>query len=238
MSVIWQLPGDILHSVYSEWLGWKDVSRLVKGSNEDWAFCLSHVLTRRQYKKVTLQLKEDYYHPVESLRSVLEEYEILETNASEATLISLLQDLPHLDCLYLRRFDDNHYTDATFAAIIQHVAKSLTKFEVVSGDMDMNGFSRFDRFMSELIKKCELLTSLTICRCGLESLVAVSKHSSLRLAVLTTDPSVPEEMLDGLLLDEKVMWPSTLEIAAVISYMRIFAYEFNEKSRHWSKQGM
>eukprot|EP00981_Chlorochromonas_danica_P004063 scaffold769_cov178-Ochromonas_danica.AAC.6 len=28
MSVIWQLPGDILHSVYSEWLGWKDVSRL------------------------------------------------------------------------------------------------------------------------------------------------------------------------------------------------------------------
>eukprot|EP00981_Chlorochromonas_danica_P012704 scaffold5304_cov99-Ochromonas_danica.AAC.1 len=28
MSVIWHLPGDILHSVYSEWLGWKDVSRL------------------------------------------------------------------------------------------------------------------------------------------------------------------------------------------------------------------
>eukprot|EP00981_Chlorochromonas_danica_P004059 scaffold769_cov178-Ochromonas_danica.AAC.2 len=28
MSVIWQLPDDILHSVYSEWLGWEDLSHL------------------------------------------------------------------------------------------------------------------------------------------------------------------------------------------------------------------
>eukprot|EP00981_Chlorochromonas_danica_P004083 scaffold784_cov229-Ochromonas_danica.AAC.3 len=28
MSVVWCLPRDVLHSVYSEWLEWKDLSRL------------------------------------------------------------------------------------------------------------------------------------------------------------------------------------------------------------------
>eukprot|EP00981_Chlorochromonas_danica_P009271 scaffold2583_cov109-Ochromonas_danica.AAC.1 len=28
MSVMWQLPTDILHSVYGEWLGRKDLARL------------------------------------------------------------------------------------------------------------------------------------------------------------------------------------------------------------------
>eukprot|EP00981_Chlorochromonas_danica_P011072 scaffold3715_cov249-Ochromonas_danica.AAC.1 len=28
MSVMWKLPRDILHSVYGEWLEWKDLTRL------------------------------------------------------------------------------------------------------------------------------------------------------------------------------------------------------------------
>eukprot|EP00981_Chlorochromonas_danica_P006227 scaffold1310_cov219-Ochromonas_danica.AAC.2 len=48
MSVIWQLPGDILHSVYSEWLGWKDVSRLDvacvgKSDREVWLTSLTNL---------------------------------------------------------------------------------------------------------------------------------------------------------------------------------------------------
>eukprot|EP00981_Chlorochromonas_danica_P010060 scaffold2983_cov208-Ochromonas_danica.AAC.1 len=70
---------------------------------------------------------------------------------------------------------------------------------------------------------------------GLESLVAVSKHSSLRFVDLTMTESVTEEMLDGLLLDDKVTWPSSLVTASVRSHS--LCYEFNKKkSRHWSKQ--
>eukprot|EP00981_Chlorochromonas_danica_P001458 scaffold303_cov144-Ochromonas_danica.AAC.2 len=70
---------------------------------------------------------------------------------------------------------------------------------------------------------------------GLESLVAVSKHSSLRDVELYLTESVTEEMLDGLLLDDKVTWPSSLVRARVRSHS--LCYEFNKKkSRHWSKQ--
>eukprot|EP00981_Chlorochromonas_danica_P013232 scaffold5987_cov222-Ochromonas_danica.AAC.2 len=63
--------------------------------------------------------------------------------------------------------------------------------------------------LTELIKSCELIESLIIRCCGLESLVAVSKHSSLSVVHLITE-SVSEEMLDGLLLDEKTHSPKPL----------------------------
>eukprot|EP00981_Chlorochromonas_danica_P003417 scaffold654_cov207-Ochromonas_danica.AAC.2 len=111
---------------------------------------------------------------------------------------------------------DYHYTGATLAAIIQHVARSLTELFIGyrRGSLNEHAFSHFDR---------------------LKGLVAVSKHSSLRDVKLAMTGSVPEEMLNGLLLDEKVTWPSSLVKASVIS--RSNYYEFKKKkSRHWSKQ--
>eukprot|EP00981_Chlorochromonas_danica_P015210 scaffold10898_cov189-Ochromonas_danica.AAC.1 len=197
----------------------RSVSIWVKGPNEDWAVCLSHALRRRQYKKVTLRLRGNYYHPVGNLKSLLEPYEIcLETSAPESTLISLLQDLPHLNGLCMTILFDYQYTYATLAAITQHAAKSLNELRVACRRMEVNALSRFDRLVSELIKKCELLASLRISGCGLESLVAVSKHSSLRdVDFRTFNDVVSEQMLDGLLLDEKVQWPSTLEEGTVES---------------------
>eukprot|EP00981_Chlorochromonas_danica_P004650 scaffold921_cov190-Ochromonas_danica.AAC.7 len=57
MSVIWQLPGDILHSVYSEWLGWKDVSRLDvacvgKSDREVWLTSLTDLTAVLHAEKV------------------------------------------------------------------------------------------------------------------------------------------------------------------------------------------
>eukprot|EP00981_Chlorochromonas_danica_P014737 scaffold8710_cov180-Ochromonas_danica.AAC.1 len=214
----------------------KAVSIYVKDSNDDWAVCLFHVLRRRQYKQVTLRLTEDYYRHVENLKSLLEPYEIrLETSAPESTLISLLQDLPHLNSLCMTILFDYQYTDATLTAFKQHVAKSLTELQVASGYLDVNSFSCIDRFVSELIETCQLLERLTMPCYGLESLVAVSKHSSLRFVNLAMTVSVTEEMLDGLLLDDKVTWPSSLVTASVRSYR--WCYTFNKKkSRHWSKR--
>eukprot|EP00981_Chlorochromonas_danica_P008308 scaffold2104_cov177-Ochromonas_danica.AAC.1 len=62
--------------------------------------------------------------------------------------------------------------------------------------------------------------------------LAVSKHSSLRSVDLTMTESVTEEMLDGLLLDDKVTWPSTLEVACVGSHS---CYYVGSHS-HWSKE--
>eukprot|EP00981_Chlorochromonas_danica_P015444 scaffold12094_cov163-Ochromonas_danica.AAC.1 len=212
----------------------------VRGSDDDWAVCLSYALRRRQYKKVHLRLKEDYYHPVENLKSLLEPYEIrLENRAPEAALISLLQDLSHLNSLCMKYLNVHHYTDATLTAIMQHVAKSLKELLMEFEDFDLHddGLKFSDKLMSELIETCQLLERLTMPCYGLESLVVVSKHSSLRSVDLTMIESVTEEMLDGLLLDDKVTWPSSLEEASVRSHS--LCYEFNKKkSRHWSKEGL
>eukprot|EP00981_Chlorochromonas_danica_P004576 scaffold912_cov187-Ochromonas_danica.AAC.54 len=213
----------------------KNFSISVKGSNEDWAVCLFHALRRRQYKQVTLRLREDHYHPVENLKSLLELCEIrLDAYASNESLISLLQDLPRLNSLYLSHFVDHHFTDATLSAVTQH-AKSLTELfmEVFYANMCDDGLGFSEELMSDLIKTCQLLERLRIPSYGLESLVAVSKHTSLKYFNLIMFESVPEEMLDGLLLDDKVIWPSTLEEATVDYSCN---YEFNKKSRHWSKQ--
>eukprot|EP00981_Chlorochromonas_danica_P008296 scaffold2098_cov228-Ochromonas_danica.AAC.2 len=196
------------------------IDEAIDTNSTNWAICLSYALRRRQYKKVILRLREDYYHPVENLKSLLEPYEIcLETSAPEATLILLLQDLPHLNSLCMRYYIVDLYTYATLAAITQHAAKSLNELRVACRRMEVNGLSHFDQVVvSELIKKCELLTSLRISGCGWESLVAVSKHSSMRRVDFRTfNEVVSEEMLDGLLLDEKVQWPSTLEEGTVES---------------------
>eukprot|EP00981_Chlorochromonas_danica_P004062 scaffold769_cov178-Ochromonas_danica.AAC.5 len=169
---------------------------------------------------------------------MLEPYEIhLETNAPEAALISLLQDLPHLNSLRLVSFIVDQYADATLAVIKPHVARSLKELfiDYRCGSLNAIGFSRFDRFVSELIETCQLLERLTMPCYGLESLVAISKHSSMRFANFPVTESVAEEMLDGLLLDDKVTWPSSLVIAIIRSHSG--HYEFDKrKSRHWSKQ--
>eukprot|EP00981_Chlorochromonas_danica_P003432 scaffold654_cov207-Ochromonas_danica.AAC.17 len=217
----------------------KSVSIEVKGHNEDWAICLSQALRRRQYKKVTLRLSEGYYHPVRNLKSILEPYEIdLDApTTSESSLISLLQDLPHVNSLHLLPTVNSQYTDATLAAISKH-ANSMTELKLKSINVS-------DKQLSELIKTCQLLKRLTMNDCGLESLEAISKLSDLNMVNLTMLGSVSEQLLEGLLFDENVTWPSTLKegsikmkltIQRLISFTRCSAYDdrrlFPNKSKN------
>eukprot|EP00981_Chlorochromonas_danica_P011108 scaffold3751_cov201-Ochromonas_danica.AAC.2 len=166
------------------------VSIEVRGSNYDWVICLSHILKRRLYKQVTLRLYEDYYHPVGNLKSVLEPYQIcLKASTSERALISLLQDLPHLNTLHLSLVINNQYADATLSAIADHM-KSLTTLSVTPDFRDLLGLSN-------------------------------------------SDDEVSEDMLDQLLLDKKVQWPSTLEVGSVQSHGKTFSFEFNKEDRHF-----
>eukprot|EP00981_Chlorochromonas_danica_P005867 scaffold1206_cov184-Ochromonas_danica.AAC.4 len=231
----------------------------VKGSDDDWAVCLTHALKRRQYKQVTLRLREVYhYHPVRSLMSILKPCQIrVENSVSEVILISLLQDLPHLNRLDLyQAINNQYYTDATLLAIKDH-AKSLTELFVTSDYSVVSGRCFSDKLLSELIKNCRLLKRLTIYGCGWESLQAISSHFSLMTVRLTMSERVSEEMLDGLLLHEKIQgtawewccglwgnpirslrtkWSSTLEEGNVRSYNNSISYKFNKESSHdWIK---
>eukprot|EP00981_Chlorochromonas_danica_P004652 scaffold921_cov190-Ochromonas_danica.AAC.9 len=222
----------------------RNMTMYVKGPNEDWAVCLSHALRRRrrrrrrQYKKVTLILIGCNYHPVGNLKSMLEPYDIhLDIiESSNNSFISLLQDLPHLNSLYLGLLSCQHYIDATLTAIVTQHTKRLTELLMEFDDTDLNsaGPRVYDKRMSELIKACHSLERLKMPCDGLESLVAVSKHSSLRFVDLTITESVTEEILDGLLLDENVQWPSSLVSAIVRLY--ICYYEFDKDTSHWRKQ--
>eukprot|EP00981_Chlorochromonas_danica_P014887 scaffold9354_cov192-Ochromonas_danica.AAC.1 len=207
----------------------KTMSIEVKGDNEDWVICLSHALRRRQYKKVTLRLREDnYYHTVGNLKSMLEPYHIhLQCFTHESSLISLLQDLPHLNSLQLTSTVNNQYTDATLAAISEH-ANSLTELKFDNIDV-------FDSLLSELIKACLLLERLIINDCGWESLVAIWKLSNLNMVDLTMHESVSEALLDGLLLNKKVKWSSSLEEGFIKTYEGIFFYVFIDISDGWKK---
>eukprot|EP00981_Chlorochromonas_danica_P005870 scaffold1206_cov184-Ochromonas_danica.AAC.7 len=212
----------------------------VKGSNDDWAVCLSHALRRRRYEQVTLRLRVDYYHPVENLKSMLEPYFIeLFSKTNEASLISLLHDLPHLNRLDLKKVTLDQYTDAALSAIAEH-AKSLTELGLIYDIYDYAysiGRSSYDMQLSKLIKTCQLLRKLNICCCGWDSLVAISNHSTLKMITLTTPEDISMEMLDGLLLDEKVKWPSTLEEGCIHPCLQRFAYDFNMESHRWIKHG-
>eukprot|EP00981_Chlorochromonas_danica_P004651 scaffold921_cov190-Ochromonas_danica.AAC.8 len=184
--------------------------------------------TERHYKKVNLIHEEDFYHPVGNLKSLLEPYQIcLETSATEEALISLLQDLPHLNSLCMTPFIGNHYTDVTLEAITHSCVRFV--------DLNSDGFRFSDKLMSELIETCQLLERLKMPCYGLESLVAVSKHSSLRFVDLTMIVSVTIKMLDGLLLDDKVTWPSSLEERTIRSDEYRCYYMFNKESRNWTK---
>eukprot|EP00981_Chlorochromonas_danica_P009041 scaffold2446_cov177-Ochromonas_danica.AAC.1 len=216
----------------------KVVSIYVKGSNDDWAVCLSHVLRRRQYKKVHLILTEDYYRPVGNLKSMLEPYEIcLSVETCNDSLICLLQDLPHLKSLYLSRYFGKHYIDATLTAIITQHTERLT--ELLMGfdytDMNSGGLRYFDKKMSDLIEACQLLERLKMHCYGLESLVAVSKHSSLRFVDLAMTESVSIKMLDVLLLHDTVAWSSNL-VRACVRTTRNNYYAFDQDTGHWSKE--
>eukprot|EP00981_Chlorochromonas_danica_P009377 scaffold2642_cov183-Ochromonas_danica.AAC.4 len=206
----------------------KSVSIEVKGHNEDWAICLSHALRRRQYKQVSLWLREDYNHRVEKLESMLEPCRIhLHCFTHESSLISLLQDLPHLNSLHLLPTVNIQYTDAALAAISEH-ANSLMELNLINIHFS-------DRVLSELIKTCHLLERLIIHDCGWESLDAISKLSNVNMVNLGTNRYVPEEMLDGLLLSEKVKWPSTLEDGLIRAFLGSFVYDFIDISYGWRK---
>eukprot|EP00981_Chlorochromonas_danica_P015458 scaffold12269_cov194-Ochromonas_danica.AAC.1 len=119
----------------------KSVSLWVKGSCEDWVACLGHTLRRGQYKQVTLRLRDvHHYHTVSNMKSMLEPYQIdLDASAtSETSWISLLQDLPHLNSLYLEQVPNSQYTDAALAVIAEH-AQSLTELFVKSNSTNLNG---------------------------------------------------------------------------------------------------
>eukprot|EP00981_Chlorochromonas_danica_P014874 scaffold9318_cov183-Ochromonas_danica.AAC.4 len=204
------------------------VSIRVIDSSDDWAICLSYALRRGQYKKVTLKLLEDCYHPVRNLKSMLEPYEIhLRCLTHELPLISLLEDLPHVNSLHLVPNVNSQYTDATLAAISEH-ANSLTELK-----FDNMRFS--DKQLSELIKASRLLKVLTIDAIGWESLVTISKLSNLKMVNLSVAESVSEELLDGLFLSEKVKWSSTLEAGFIKVNEEVFCYKFNNRSNGWSK---
>eukprot|EP00981_Chlorochromonas_danica_P003440 scaffold654_cov207-Ochromonas_danica.AAC.25 len=212
----------------------KSVSIVVKGHNEDWAICLSHALRNGQYKNVTLWLSEDYNHRVRTsdLKSMLEPYHIdLDVSITSGTsLISLLQDLPHLNGLNLIDAMSNQFTDATWSAISEH-GKSLRELCLI------DNFHFSDKQLSELIKACQLLKRLITYVYGWESLEAISKLSNLNMVHLTVAEIVSEETLDGLLLDEKVEWSTALKEGSIRSYRDDFCYNFDNKSRLWVKHG-
>eukprot|EP00981_Chlorochromonas_danica_P011628 scaffold4164_cov190-Ochromonas_danica.AAC.6 len=205
----------------------------VKGSNDDWSVCLSHALRRRQYKQVTLRLNEDHYHQVGNLKSMLEPCQIrLETSTSETSLISMLQDLPHLNSLRLVQFANNHYTDATVSAITEH-AKSLRELFVGFGDNIVYGNIISDELAGKLIKNCRSLKSLLVLGCGLDIIVAASKLSNLTRIKIAIAHNVSQEVFVWLLQYEKVRWPSTLEIGSIYLYNTTLYYVFNKESHRW-----
>eukprot|EP00981_Chlorochromonas_danica_P002783 scaffold539_cov187-Ochromonas_danica.AAC.4 len=212
----------------------KTVSFEVRGSDGDWAACLCHALTRNQFKVATLKLKE-VYHPMTDLKSMLEPYQIsLEASTGETSLITILHDLPHLNRLCLELSLPNDGTDATLAAIETH-AKSLTELEVPIRSLRMLDFAFTDKSLSKLIEACQLLKVLIgVTYCGLESIVAVSKHSSLRKVVLTVGNSVSKEMLNEFLLDKNLKWPSSLEEGVICLPSRGLKYIFKKASHCWT----
>eukprot|EP00981_Chlorochromonas_danica_P002815 scaffold548_cov190-Ochromonas_danica.AAC.3 len=212
------------------------VSIEVKGSNDDWAICLSHIVRRRQCKQVTLSLREVYYHSTVNLKSILEPYQIcVQSYALETSLISLLQDLPHVNSLYVAEAINRRHADATLSAITEH-ANSLTELTVRSNFSEQFHRIISDRRLSELIKHCQSLKKLSVLSCGLDIIMAASKHSNVNTVNLSTDDSIYEESLDRLLLDKNLKWPSTLEDGSVNLHCRFF-YKFDKEGRYWTKRG-
>eukprot|EP00981_Chlorochromonas_danica_P001940 scaffold398_cov177-Ochromonas_danica.AAC.39 len=131
------------------------VTIVVQGSTDDWAVCLSHVLRRRQYKQVTLRHNSDYYIPVEILKPLLEPYQIhLTASASEACLISLLRDLPHLNSLQL--ISNGHQYFGSHHRACEESDKVACNIEIPYL------LSISDTMLTELIKSCELIEKLTV----------------------------------------------------------------------------
>eukprot|EP00981_Chlorochromonas_danica_P002796 scaffold539_cov187-Ochromonas_danica.AAC.17 len=210
----------------------RSVSVLVRGCNEDWAICLSHILRRGQYKKVTLKLEVEYYHPVGNLKSMLEPYEIaLSASTSDTCLISLMQDLPHLKSLEVT-VNDNVYSDAfLLTAIEAGFGKCLRELKSAIFEQVVS-FS--DKALSEFIKTCQLLDTLSIDDCGLESLKAASKLPGLCMVSLNMDQSVSKEMLEELVAGEKLKWPSTLCKGCIrTNYYDGWTCNYDEESRQW-----
>eukprot|EP00981_Chlorochromonas_danica_P005485 scaffold1110_cov182-Ochromonas_danica.AAC.12 len=212
------------------------VSIVVKDSIEDWVVCLSHVLRRRQYKQVTLRLSRAVnYHPVGNQKSMLEPYQIgVDTSASEASLIAMLQDLPHLNNLDFEI--DRSYTDAALIAITEH-AKSLTEMVVTVDNSTLHNFHYADKLSSKIIEACQMLKRLWGCWCGLESLLAASRHVSLKEVYLSIHHSVSAESLDNIMAQDKVKWSSTLEKGEVVVIQSRCGWKFNKKYHHWTKDG-
>eukprot|EP00981_Chlorochromonas_danica_P009418 scaffold2655_cov248-Ochromonas_danica.AAC.2 len=205
----------------------KSLSIEVKGHNEDWAICLSYALSRRQYKRVTLWLREDNYHSVKNLKSMLELYDIeLEVfNTSESSLISILQDLPHLNEFHLFPNDNTEFTYASLAAVSKH-ANRLTELKI-----DGDYFS--DKSLSKLFKACRLVERLLVVHCGWKSLQVISKLSNLTTVQLVVPAYISRELLDGLFLNEKVTWSSALKEGSIKAFGWRDSYYFDNKSHRW-----
>eukprot|EP00981_Chlorochromonas_danica_P010766 scaffold3396_cov268-Ochromonas_danica.AAC.10 len=160
---------------------------------------------------------------------MLEPYEIkLFASSSETCLISLLQDLPHLNSLEATPADDNLYTDAILlTAIKAGFGKCLRELNVSSTDVSLA-----DKALSEFLKACQLLDTLEINGCGSESLNAASKLPGLSVVSLNMDESVSKEMLDELLVGEKLKWSSTLSKGS-IKLCDGWTYNYDGKSHMW-----
>eukprot|EP00981_Chlorochromonas_danica_P005048 scaffold1016_cov175-Ochromonas_danica.AAC.6 len=210
------------------------VSMTLSGSSEDWAACLSHALARSPCKEVMLRLEEDYDPVPNNLQSVLEPYRIcLSSSAPEASLVALLNDLPNLKCLCLQLDVATVYTDATLSAIKAHT-KSLVELCSQISSFGRQAFKFSDKMLSEVIEACQQLKSLTVHCCGLQSLLAVSKHSSLRMVCFPKAQPVYKKAVERLLLDEEVVWPDSLQKGYFCDSQSSKCYQFNQESHKWT----
>eukprot|EP00981_Chlorochromonas_danica_P008472 scaffold2200_cov240-Ochromonas_danica.AAC.1 len=209
----------------------------VEGDNEDWAVCLFHALSRTQYDKAILKVRTDYpiYHPVGNLQSMLEPHHQLRLEGCmpEDPLIALLNDLPHLNSLFLKSSCMSVYTDATLVALSKH-KKSLIEFDVDTFLMDSQFCYFGDKLLGETILACSLLKILKVPCCGLESLLAVSKHSSLTTVMLFVAENTSREKMNALLLDEEVKLSHTLEQGMALAHGG-FIYKVDKELHRWTR---
>eukprot|EP00981_Chlorochromonas_danica_P007148 scaffold1577_cov284-Ochromonas_danica.AAC.5 len=211
----------------------RTVSILVNDcNNDDWAVCLCYALRRSQFKQAALSLRGDY-HTSANIKSMLEPYHLrVDAFAPESSLIALLQDLPHLNSLYVAKDHSYVYTDAILVAITQH-AKSLSQLDMSVVHNYLHHFHFSDEALSEMIKTCKLLEILRLPTCAMESLTTVLKHSNLRDITMNVAESVSVEMLNDLLFDENVQRSAVaLERGDVFTRSGLY-YKFNQGTHSW-----
>eukprot|EP00981_Chlorochromonas_danica_P000651 scaffold143_cov173-Ochromonas_danica.AAC.27 len=251
-----ELPGDILHNLHSEWLEWKDLSRLdiacagkrvremagrPQGVLSGWV-CCEVECHRRSYGSVrhgvllqaenNLSVFLSHFHNLQAVTTPRMNDVSRYTEQLCDVILSILVEKLREDSLVkicLSGVLGRHESHVMVTKLITKHASSLKELsifirdgiDIITSTLIKNlirlralatflGVS-FLSYLSSAGDLLEELEELTISTCGWESLVAVSKHSCLSVVSLTMAESASVDMLDGLLLDEKMKWPPTLD---------------------------